>query len=349
MTGIEIQGLVARLGPLVRENAGADAQVNDVVVMEDGHAGLTFGFEVQTPDGACVPYVLKLAPVGVPHRGSTDVYRQAALLRALHVAGLPAPRVPWASPDDAALGTPFIIMERLPGRTFVIWEPHASFSPDPDFIRSLWLQSAQALARFHQLDWKTSLQDWETPSTLSTELARWTRLLRHAPDPEWAASGTRLAAELVAAVPPERAVGLVHGDFQPGNVLFDQGRLVGVIDWDLAGIGAQGIDVGWMLMMIDPHAWAAGWKPVAPLTRDELLAAYRNANGTALQDLEWYQAFAHFRMAAIACLNVKLHRNGRRPDALWERFAPSISMMLSRAGQLLSASRPNPLHGAPHD
>jgi aminoglycoside phosphotransferase (APT) family kinase protein len=84
--------------------------------MEDGHAGLTFGFDTVDAAGLLLDcYVLKLAPAGVTRRGNTDVYRQAPLLRALKATGLPVPAVPWASTDGGVLGTPFIVMERLPG------------------------------------------------------------------------------------------------------------------------------------------------------------------------------------------------------------------------------------------
>jgi hypothetical protein len=37
-------------------------------------------------------------------------------------------------------------MEKLSGRVFVAWEPHASFSREIDAVRSRWLQAAQILA-----------------------------------------------------------------------------------------------------------------------------------------------------------------------------------------------------------
>lgn len=338
MTGIVPGALHAQLVALVRQTHGADAEVRDLGVMEDGHAGQTFGFEVVSAQGAPLGrYVIKLGPAGVVRRGSTDVYRQARLLRVLRAAGLPVPGIAWASPDEQPLGAPYIVMERLPGRTFVIWEPHGVFGRDPLAVRELWRQAAHALAGFHRLDWGKCLDGWEAPSSLADEIERWNTLLRHAPEPIWLEAGRGLAQALSATRPPERSVGLVHGDYQPGNVLYQDGCLVGVIDWDLAGIAPQGIDVGWLLMMSDANAWAEGWKPVAPISREQLLDAYRNGGGTALEDLDWYQAFAHFRMGAIACLNVKLHRNGRRRDALWERFAPSVPTLFARAGILLAA------------
>ena len=152
--------------------------------MEEGHAGLTFGFDIVNGPGASLgAFVLKLAPAGVVRRGNTDVYRQAPLLRALKSAEMPVPGVPWASPSEDALGTPFIIMERLPGRIFFVWGPHASFPRETAQVHALWLEAAHTLARLHRLDWRTVLPDWERPRAPRDELDTWVPLLRHAAAP----------------------------------------------------------------------------------------------------------------------------------------------------------------------
>jgi aminoglycoside phosphotransferase (APT) family kinase protein len=327
--------LADRLQRMIQPERGADVQVINFGVMEDGHAGLTFGFDLVHAGGAPLgSYVLKMAPAGVVRRGNTDVFRQAPLLRALGKCGLPVPEIPWASPDEDQLGTPFLVMERMPGRVFLVWEPHVSFSRDPAHLREIWLQAAQLLARVHMIDWQQALPDWEPPRPLAEEIERWTKILRHAEDPDWFAAGTRLGTLLASRMPDEAPVGLVHGDFQPGNILYDNGRAGGLIDWELAAIGAQGLDLGWMLMMIDAEAWHPAWRPVAPISANDLIACYRAAGGPALRNIEWYQALAHYRLGAIACLNVKLHRTGKRQDALWERFAPSIPFLFARGIEL---------------
>ena len=222
----------------------------------------------------------------------------------------------------------------MPGRVFVIWEPHASFSREPDHLRGIWLQAAKLLARVHAIDWREALPDWEIPKALPEELERWTKILRHAEDPDWFAAGTKLGALLTSGMPEEAPVGLVHGDFQPGNILYENGRAGGLIDWELAAIGAQGLDAGWILMMSDGQAWHPYWRPVAPISAGDLIDCYREAGGPALQNLEWYQALANYRLGSIACLNVKLHRTGKRPDAMWERFAPSIPFLFARGLEL---------------
>jgi aminoglycoside phosphotransferase (APT) family kinase protein len=67
--------------------------------------------------------------------------------------------------------------------------------------------------------------------------------------PASAASGARRicsAAEAAVAAtrPDEGRLGLVHGDLWYGNTLWDDGRLTAVLDWDCAGVGPAGIDLG---------------------------------------------------------------------------------------------------------
>lgn len=323
------------LARLIEIECGRRCRVVGLHPMEDGHAGLTFGFDVvdDTPH-TLASYVLKVAPMGVARRGNTDVYRQAPLLRGLKAAGMPVPAVPWASPNDDLLGTPFIVMERLPGRVFLVWEPHNSFPCEAASIRELWLAAAQTLARLHKVDWRTALPDWEAPRPLREELEYWTPLLRHAQEREWFEAGNELHELLATDVPEAGPVGVVHGDFQPGNILYVDGEFKGVIDWELASIGSQGLDVGWLLMISDSRGWDPAWRPVAPVSRDDLISDYREAGGPVLSDTDWFQALAHYRMGAIACLNVKLHRTGKRTDALWERFAPSITPLFARGIEL---------------
>jgi aminoglycoside phosphotransferase (APT) family kinase protein len=53
------------------------------------------------------------------------------------------------------------------------------------------------------------------------------------------------AEERIAGLPvPAAATVLVHGDLWQGNTVWSQGQCTGVIDWDIAGAGAPGIDLG---------------------------------------------------------------------------------------------------------
>jgi len=89
------------------------------------------------------------------------------------------------------------------------------------------------------------------------------------------------------------------------------------------------------MMLADRASWPDEWRPCCPLTPRQVAARYEQAMGETCDDLAWYQAYAGYRLGAIACLNVHLHRSGRRPDATWERFALAIAPMFSRAAAVL--------------
>jgi aminoglycoside phosphotransferase (APT) family kinase protein len=327
----------AELSGRLQDFLAQTGQVANFQIMADGHAGLTFGFDLVGAAGDATPYILKKAPVGVPRSGSADIYRQSALLRTLHSSGFPAPAVHWAHSGDDVLGAPFIIMEKLSGRSVIVWSPSPAALAQFTDASVMWAQSARLMGVLHAFDWRVHIPSWQKPTSLTTELERWERLLRHMPDCEARARARALANALTHTIPDPGSIGLVHGDLQPGNVLFENGQASGLIDWDLAAIGPVGLDVGWLLMIADPHGWAIDWRPHAPLSRDVLLEIYYAAGGPPCPDVSWHQAFAHFRMAAITGLNLKLHRQGRRIDPIWERFYASVPFMLARGAELASS------------
>lgn len=333
---LAIGQLAERLEAYVRATCGDQCMIEGLKVMEAGHAGLTFGFDLVDPDSPRPRgLILKLAPQGVRRSGNTDVYRQAPLLRALSAAGLAVPNVPFAGKDEVSFGAPFIMMERLEGEPFFVWEPSAAFDLTDAAVVPLWEQTVDAMVDLHRFDWRLHLTSWEAPRALADELSRWDAVLVKSPEPAWIASGREAHDRLAATLPPRTPVGLVHGDCQPGNALFDRGRLTGLIDWELASIGARWLDVGWMMMLADPLSWPADWRPRCPLSSDTIAARYAAAMDEPGAPLRWFQAFAGYRLGAIACLNVHLHRSGRRPDAIWERFAPAIPLLFARAVALL--------------
>ena len=330
---MNLEDVAAHLGRFVQVHYGSSAGVDGLAVMEAGHAGLTFGFRVieRAQSNVLARLVLKLSPPGVRRAGNTDVFRQAPLLRALHAAGLPVPGAPWAGDDEAWFGTPFVMMDWLVGTPFFVWQPNARFDRSPQAVAPLWEQCIDALVKLHRFDWQLHLPDWECPTPLHDEITRWDRILAKAPEPEWLDAGRRVRDQLLACMPPSPSPALVHGDYQPGNVLYEGGRMTGIIDWELASIGSPLLDVGWLMMLADAQSWQPDWMPVCPLTPQMIATRY----GAEPQAMRWWQALAGYRLGAISCLNVYLHRSGRRPDAVWERFALVIPPLFGRAAALL--------------
>ena len=267
-------------------------------------------------------------------KGNTDVYRQAPLLRALHGAGIPVPDVPWAFEHNDWLELPFIIMERLPGDVFFAWDPAPSFDRSKAAAEPLWEQCVRALPPLHQFDWRTRLPGWEEPESLETQIRRWERIYAQALDPAWITAAETCEQALLDSLPDGEPLGLFHGDFQPGNILYRDGRLTGIIDWELAGIGAHLLDLGWLMMSADETNWPESWRPIHPLDPTQIRQIYESEMGQRLDVIPWYQALAGYRLGCIACLNVKLHRKGQRHDPVWEKIALCVLPMFEHARNL---------------
>lgn len=332
---MEVAEVREGLESFITDTFGSDARIENLIE-SDGHAGLTFLFEVATRAGS-TPYVIKLPPKGVTRKGNTDVYRQAPLLRALYDAGLPVPNVPWAYDENDWFEIPFIVMERLAGKTFFVWDPAPGLPRDTATARGYYEQCAVWLARIHHFDWKHSLADWETPIDLEKDIARWERVYRQAPEADWIRRVEHLRAHLIDSRPEPIDIGLFHGDYQPGNCLYVDQTLTGIIDWELSGIGPQLIDVGWLCMVADGATWTDSWKPHGAPPITELLAIYRSESGRNIDNVGWYHAYCAYRLAAITCLNVKLHRSGQRHDPMWEHNGRSLVTMCESAERHLDA------------
>jgi aminoglycoside phosphotransferase (APT) family kinase protein len=300
-----------------------------------GHAGLSFGFDVADNTGVLDRLVMRMPPKGVRRAGNTDVLRQVPLLRALAAQGVPVAPVVWFDDDEQWFGVPFFMVRFLPGETFVVREPAAVFA-DVDTAQ-LFRAAVEALAQVHRVDHADALAGWQEPRLLRDEIEFWTPILAKAAEPEWVAMGERARDLLLANVPQHPRVGVFHGDFQTGNILFDGTSVVAIVDWEISGIGAQLLDIGWLLFMNDPDSWAdrSGVDGVPPF--EQIVAWYADALGepVSLDDVAFYRALSGYRFGVISGLNVMLHRTGKRPDPEWERIALSVPAMFNQACALL--------------
>jgi len=340
MGAVDLADLTARLHRWAEETYGSGAGVRDIEPTP-GHAGLSFFFTVCDPDGHRVDeLVVRMPPKGVRRSGNTDVLRQVPLLQALRRSGVPVAELAWWSDDERWFEVPFFMTRRLPGSTYAVRDPDPVFPRGPEFATSVFEQAVDALAQVHTMDWRAELAGWQEPRLLPDEIRFWDPLLAKAAEPGWVAMGERTRDLLLANLPDDPEVGLFHGDFQTNNLLFHEGRLQAVLDWEISGLGAHLMDLGWLLMMNDAQSWAdgAGLSVVPPF--DELVARYAAAVGrpVGLPDLAFYRALSGYRFGVISGLNVMLHRTGKRPDPEWERIALSVPALFGRAADLLEGA-----------
>jgi aminoglycoside phosphotransferase (APT) family kinase protein len=301
-----------------------------------GHAGLSFGFSVADATGVVDRLVVRMPPKGVRRAGNTDVIRQVPLLRALAAAGVPVAEVVWFDEDESWFEVPYFMVRFLPGDTYAVRDPAPVFDgvACADVIR----HAVEALASVHRVDHTAALAGWERPKDLVAEIDFWVPILQKSAERDWIGMGERTRERLLARVPAHADVGIFHGDFQTGNILFEGSRVIALLDWEISGIGAQLLDLGWLLFMNDADSWfdTAGLERVPPF--EQIVAWYAAAVGrdVDLADVAFFRALSAYRFGVISCLNVMLHRTGKRHDPEWERIALSIPSMFGTACDLLA-------------
>jgi aminoglycoside phosphotransferase (APT) family kinase protein len=103
---------------------------------------------------------------------------------------------------------------------------------------------------------------------------------------EQGASDLLRAAEAAVAAtwPDDDQPGLVHGDLWYGNTLWDDGRLTAVLDWDCAGVGPAGIDLGSLRC---DAAWCHGTEAA-----EHILRGWEAEAGRTASDLPYWDAIA---------------------------------------------------------
>jgi aminoglycoside phosphotransferase (APT) family kinase protein len=139
--------------------------------------------------------------------------REARGLGLLESAAVRTPRV-------IAVGAELLLTDKLPGG------PPPSRPRDIDsFLRQL----AAVLPVIHAVEGELPLYEryYDRPTTPDT--------------PVW-----RRASALAAQPPPPGRTCLIHRDYHPGNTLWAEGRLTGVVDWTQASIGPAAVDIGHM-------------------------------------------------------------------------------------------------------
>jgi aminoglycoside phosphotransferase (APT) family kinase protein len=323
------------LSRFVREHAGADARIGPLTRLP-GHAGLSYGFDLVYGTLARPErLVLRLAPAGVRPVGTADVVRQARIMGSLADTDVPVPEIRWLGDDPQWFGRPYFIAVFVNGDKLA--EGQREFSPPQQW--KIAHSVVNIAAELHQVDWEARRATWGDPFTLTQELARLDHLLdRPTLAPETIVGAAQLRERLRSTMPGSPRIGCVHGDYQWANTLAGDDRVMTVIDWELAQIGATLIDLGWLMLFSDPSSWVAQSLVPPHIPSPEAMAeAYRERVPWPVSeaDVRWFRAFAGYRFGVITAFNLMLHRRGKRHDPSWEEIALSAPRLFERGRELI--------------
>jgi aminoglycoside phosphotransferase (APT) family kinase protein len=298
----------------------------DAYAPEIGSGTLRVGFMhggtsnvILTLDRGGTPALLRRPPAAMPPNSEKAMMREARLLAALDATTVPHPHLFGYTQDARVIGAPFYVMEWVQG-----WAPELGESdllyPKPfdraDRRREMGFAMVDALAVLAAVDHRAiGLADFgHGGNFLGRQADRWLRQLEGYParypayQPRILPGLRDVAAWLKAMIPAEQQRGIVHGDFGPPNVLFENvppTRVRAIVDWELATIGDPLLDLAVFLSNLRDESdrqeipAAAYFDPTDFPMRQELIRHYAHLTGRDLAAFGYYLVLAQFRMACI--------------------------------------------------
>ena len=331
----DIEQVTAQLTKLVRAKTGdAGARAHSLETLP-GHAGFSYSFILERSTEGATPagkFVVRIAPPGVKISGPADIVRQARVMASLADTPVAVPPIIWYGDEPEFFDRPYFVGGFVEG--FKLGESQLPLA----HLKRLARAGIATMAALHNVAWEPRREAWGAPFALSDELKRLDYLLdRDTLDPAVVARGPELRERLRSSLPAGTRIGCVHGDFQWSNVLFDEQRVVALIDWEISLVGATLLDLGWICFFSDPQSWVGTDVRGSLMNADEIVDAYAEAAGfpVSIPEVRWFRAFAGYRFGVITCFNLMLHRRGKRPDPLWEETALSAPRMFEHGLELL--------------
>ncbi len=242
--------------------------------------------------------ILRRDPATGLRRLSGGVEREFRVMSALHDSPAPVPRVYALELDPAWLERPFMVEEFVTGSS----DRNLLNSVQYDAMRAEFGERfIQILADLHRLDVRASaLQFLDDPGEgtepAAREVARWEGLVeqtKQEPNPLLVEAFIWLKAHL----PRAPRVSIVHGEFRPGNLLYEGSRIIAVLDWEYAHLGDPVEDLGWAFLR-QFRVWdrESGLFP-----REEFLARYETKAGLAVdrEAVLFWEVFSNVKVLAM--------------------------------------------------
>lgn len=288
----------------------------------ESHSGFLYWVEA-TVDGAATDAVLRLPPPGARPVGAADVARQTRIMTMLATTGVPVPPIIAHSAEPVLDGRPFLLMEKVDGDP--VRAALATMSREEVVAASF--ATIDLVAAVPAAD--TGIGDEEAADP-EESVRRWQALRERAPQ-ELVGRAPELERRLLSTPAPRGWVRLVHGDFHPGNLIFRDGSVVAVLDWEIAGLGVTAADKADLCLMGIRARFGEAYSGAAYAIPLDVMVTMAAEPG-----FDRVLATACHKYASILGYNLALHRRGKRVDPAYEGLTATIPGLIDVGLELLS-------------
>ena len=268
--------------------------------------------------------------------------REYRILSHLHPVYNKVPRPLLFCDDEAIIGAPFYVMERVTG-LILRAQPPRGLELSPALMRGLSETFIENLAEIHEVDYEAAgLADLGSPQGyVKRQVEGWTKRYYNARTDD-VPSIEQLANWLSERLPPDSdRAALIHNDYKYDNIVLapqDLTRVVAVLDWEMATIGDPlmdfGTSLGYWVETEDPDEWQRYGFGLTSLpgsfTRAELLDHYIKRSGRRIDDPVFYFAYGLLKIAVIVQQIYFRYQKGLTRDA---RFA-QLGELVKACGNL---------------
>jgi len=285
-------------------------RITGIRAFSTGHSNETYLIEGLDQILRLPPSVHPLLP------DSHGVIDQGRIYEALNriVGAPPVPAIVYSCEDPALLGDPFFVMGRVAGEEINDYLPQPWFGEASPSDRALLCQKwIDAFCNLGKLATIEALGPIVTPED---EARRWRRFALEARcDPLVASFDRLLKRPAPRSGPPSPA----HGDPKLANLMWSNGDLAAVLDWELGYNGEPLADLGYIIAFFASDAreankacgYAGMWK------RDQIIDYWASMTGRSGGGVRWHETAAIGKMAAIIAYGYNLYSSGKSDD---ERF-----------------------------
>jgi aminoglycoside phosphotransferase (APT) family kinase protein len=284
---------------------------------------------------------LRIPPPTAPANRDDGILREWRIIEALDGTDVPCTPAIGMCADTSVLGRAFYVMGFVDG-----WSPMntdgwpAPFDTDLEARQGLAYQLVEGIALLGNVDWKArGLHDLGRPDGFhERQVDRWTAFLERIKGRELPGFDVA-AAWLRANRPIDYVPGLMHGDYQFANVMFEHGapaRLAAIVDWEMGTVGDPKLDLAWVVQgwPEDTNAPDVSGRGYADLygmpSRDEIVQHYAEASGRQVDDLDYYLILARWKLGVV--LEQGYQRAG--DDEKLQMFGPIVLELMKGAADL---------------